>query len=129
MPSHIRAAKNKLAKEAKRLGISFENVDGETLKGLNLSENMFEATLAARKVNNWSNVSLEAPLSSSVDMTLKDVLPSTDREMSSLMDDKRLVMAGCKAFTRLTLREQHVLLERFGIDSTFLTAQNQGEKP
>lgn len=130
VPSHIRAAKNKLTKEAKRLGISFESVDGETLRGLNVSDNMFEATLAARKVNMWSNVSLEAPLSSSVDMTLKDVLPSTDREIPSLMDDKRLVSAGCKAFARLTVREQHVLLERFGIDSTFLTEQqqNNGDK-
>lgn len=125
VPGHIKTLKNKLSRAAKESGVELEDLSTEALTDMNVTTNMFEACVAASKVKNWTNASLEAPLSTSVDRTMYEVLPneSSEDDLSdsyNRIDRKKLVEACSRAFDKLTLRERHVMLERFGVDSSYL---------
>ena len=121
IPSHIRTARNKVYNATKERSIALKDVDKTLLDEIGMTEKMFESVMIANKTKTWNPQSIEAPLSSSVDYkTLKDVIPFEGMELSSVVDNKKIVAIAKKVFSALTIREQHVLLERYGIDSKFL---------
>lgn len=121
VPSHVRTARNKVYNFTKDRGITINDISPAMLKELGMTEKMLTSVSAANKAKSWQIDSLEAPLSASVDnKTLKDLLPSDSLELGLVMDNKRIVSAARTVLRSLGIREQHVLLERYGIDSTNL---------
>jgi len=116
IPSHIRTARNKLFNLTKERAIAFKDISRDMLEELNITEKMFASVAAAVKTKSWNVQSIDEPLSSSMDRTLRDIIPSKDSELSTKVDSKRILVAAKKAFSNLTLREKCVLLERYGID-------------
>jgi RNA polymerase nonessential primary-like sigma factor len=128
IPSHIRTARNKVYNAAKEQSIKLEDVDKAFLEGIGMTEKMFESVVVAIKTRTWNHQSIEAPLSASIDnKTLRDILPSYSLELSSLLDNKKIVMIAKQSFAALNKREQHVLLERYGIDSSKIVKKGQGK--
>ena len=119
IPSHIRTARNKAYNAAKERDILVKDIDKAILDEIGMTEKMFESVMIANKTKTWNPQSLEEPLSASIDnKTLKDLIPSRDLDLGFLLDNKRIVAYAKKVFCGLEIREQHVLLERYGIDST-----------
>ena len=118
IPSHIRTARNKVYNAAKERSINLKDIDKSFLDQISMTEKMFESVMIAIKTKTWNPQSIEAPLSASVDnKTLKDIIPCEGMELSSLLDNKKIVAIAKQVFSSLNEREQHVLLERYGIDS------------
>lgn len=118
IPSHIRTARNKVYNAAKERSINLKDIDKSFLDQIGMTEKMFESVMIANKTKAWNPQSIEAPLSASVDnKTLKDIIPCEGMELSSLLDNKKIVAIAKQVFSSLNEREQHVLLERYGIDS------------
>lgn len=119
IPSHIRTARNKIYNAAKERNIQISDINKKILDEIGMTEKMFESVNIANKIKSWSFQSIEAPLSASVEnKSLQDIIPCERMELSSAIDNKRLVSVAKKAFESLNVREQHVLLERYGIDSS-----------
>ena len=118
IPSHIRTARNKVFNLAKERNISIKDINKEILEEIGMTEKMFESVNIANKTKAWNPQSLEEPLSSSVSTTLKDIIPCDKLEISSLIDNKKIIGIAKKVFANLNEREQCVLLERYGIDSS-----------
>jgi len=127
IPSHIRTARNKLFNLAKERSIAFKDIGKDMLEELNMTEKMFASVTAAVKTKSWNVQSIDEPLSSSMDRTLRDVIPSNDVELSTSVDNKRILIAAKEAFAKLSLREKCVLLERYGIDCSQIL-KKEGEK-
>jgi RNA polymerase nonessential primary-like sigma factor len=127
IPSHIRTARNKLFNLARERSTAFKDISKEMLAELGMTEKMFASVTAAVKTKSWNCQSLDEPLSSSMDKTLRDLLPSNDPEMSVGVDNKHLLLAAKEAFYKLNLREKCVLLERYGIDCSKIVAKENGK--
>ena len=127
IPSHIRTARNKLFNLTKERAIAFKDISRDMLEELNITEKMFASVTAAVKTKSWNVQSIDEPLSSSMDRTLRDVIPSNDVELSTSVDNKRILIAAKEAFAKLSLREKCVLLERYGIDCSQIL-KKEGEK-
>lgn len=126
IPSHIRTARNKIYNLTREKSLTFKDVNKEMLDELGITEKMFASVTAAVKTKTWNCQSIDEPLSSSMDKTLRDIIPSNDIDMSVRVDNKRIVMAAKQAFAKLSLREKCVLLERYGIDcSEIATKENE----
>lgn len=119
IPSHIRTARNKVFNLTKERNISIKDIDKNILEEIGMTEKMFESVNIANKTKAWNPQSLEEPLSASIDnKSLKDVLPCEKIELGSIVDNKKIIAVAKKVFATLDEREQCVLLERYGIDSS-----------
>lgn len=119
IPSHVRTARNKIFNLAKERNISIKDIDKKILEEIGLTEKMFESVNIANKTKAWNPQSLDEPLSASIDnKSLKDILPCEKLELSSIVDNKKIILIAKKVFASLNEREQCVLLERYGIDSS-----------
>ena len=127
IPSHIRTARNKLFNLAKERSIAFKDISKQMLEELNITEKMFASVTAAVKTKSWNVQSIDEPLSASMDKTLRDVIPGNDVELSTSVDNKRILLAAKDAFAKLSLREKCVLLERYGVDCSQII-KKEGEK-
>ena len=116
IPSHIRTARNKLFNLAKERSTAFKDIGKDMLNQLGMTEKMFASVTAAVKTKSWYCQSIDEPLSSSMDKTLKDIIPGNNMDMSVGIDNKRILFAAKEAFLKLSLREKCVLLERYGVD-------------
>lgn len=127
IPSHIRTARNKLFGLLKERSMSFKEVSKDLLDEIGMTEKMFASVTAAVKTKTWLWVSLDAPLSSSVDKNLRDIIAGDDLDLSVIVDNKKIAEAAKAAFEKLSLREKCVLLERYGIDCTNIVQEEQGK--
>lgn len=123
IPSHIRTARNKLFNLAKERSTAFKDIGKDMLDELGMTEKMFASVTAAVKTKSWFCQSIDEQLSSSMDKTLKDVIPSNNVDMSISVDNKRILTAAKEAFSKLNLREKCVLLERYGVDCSGILAK------
>ena len=97
IPSHVRTARNKIYNATKEHSISLKDVDKTFLDQIGMTEKMFESVLSAHKMRAWSPQYLDTPLSASVDnKTLKDIIPCDKMELSSLLDNKKIVAVGLR---------------------------------
>ena len=126
IPSHIRTARNKIFNLTKEKNISVKDINKDLLDEIGMTEKMFESVTIANKTKSWQPQSLEEPLSSSIDnKTLKDIIPCNKLELSSLIDNKKVIGIARKIFLSLDEREKCVLMERYGIDcSEFINKGN-----
>ena len=127
IPSHIRTARNKLFGLLKDRSMSFKEVSKDLLDEIGMTEKMFASVTAAVKTKTWLCLSLDAPVSSSVDKNLRDIIPGDDLDLSVIVDNKKIAEAAKAAFEKLSLREKCVLLERYGIDCTNIVQEEQGK--
>ena len=127
IPSHIRTARNKLFGLLKERSMSFKEVSKDLLDEIGMTEKMFASVTAAVKTKTWLCLSLDAPVSSSVDKNLRDIIPGDDLDLSVIVDNKKIAEAAKAAFEKLSLREKCVLLERYGIDCTNIVQEEQGK--
>jgi RNA polymerase nonessential primary-like sigma factor len=127
IPSHIRTARNKLFNLAKMRSIAFKDISKDMLAELNITEKMHASVVAAVKTKSWNVQSIDEPLSSSMDKTLRDVIPGNEIELSSCVDNKRILEAARQAFQKLNLREKCVLLERYGIECDRIVEKELGK--
>ena len=125
VPSHVRTARNKLYNAAKERSISIKDVNKSFLTEISMTEKMFASVNAALKTKDWNFQSLDEPLSASVDKSLREIIPSNEPELNIIVDNKKIINAAKKAFSKLSIREKCVLLERYGIDcKSILTKDN-----
>ncbi|NDH68342.1 MAG: sigma-70 family RNA polymerase sigma factor [Gammaproteobacteria bacterium] len=125
VPSHVRTARNKLYNAAKERSISIKDVDKSVLAEIGMTEKMFASVNATLKARDWNFQSLDEPLSASVDKSLREIIPSNEPELNIIVDNKKIIDAAKKAFSKLSIREKCVLLERYGIDcKSILTKDN-----
>lgn len=127
IPSHIRTARNKLYGLLKDRSMSFKDVNKELLDEIGMTEKMFASVNAAIKTKSWNCYSLDAPVSASNDKSLRDTIPSEDLELSVLVDNKKIAEIAMVAFSKLSLRQRCVLLERYGIDCASIVKKEQGK--
>jgi len=127
IPSHIRTARNKLFGLLKERSMSFKEVSKDLLDEIGMTEKMFASVTAAVKTKTWLCQSLDAPVSSSIDKNLRDIIPGDDLDLSVIVDNKKIAEAAKAAFEKLSLRERCVLLERYGIDCTSIVQEEQGK--
>jgi RNA polymerase nonessential primary-like sigma factor len=127
IPSHIRTARNKLFGLLKERSMSFKEVSKDLLDEIGMTEKMFASVTAAVKTKTWLCQSLDAPVSSSIDKNLRDIIPGDDLDLSVIVDNKKIAAAAKAAFEKLSLRERCVLLERYGIDCTNIVQEEQGK--
>lgn len=127
IPSHIRTARNKLFNLAKERSTAFKDISKDMLNELGMTEKMYASVTAAVKTKSWNCQSIDEPISSSMDKTLRDVIPSDEVEASVRVDNKRIIEAAKLAFSKLNLREKCVLLERYDIDCREILAK-EGDK-
>jgi|APGre2960657423_1045063.scaffolds.fasta_scaffold10076_6 RNA polymerase nonessential primary-like sigma factor len=127
IPSHIRTARNKLFGLLKERSMSFKEVSKDLLDEIGMTEKMFASVTAAVKTKTWLCQSLDAPVSSSIDKNLRDIIPGDDLDLSVIVDNKKIAEAAKAAFEKLSLRERCVLLERYGIDCTNIVQEEQGK--
>jgi RNA polymerase nonessential primary-like sigma factor len=127
IPSHIRTARNKLFNLAKERSVAFKDISKQMLEELGMTEKMFASVTAAVKTKSWNVQSLDEPLSASSPATLKDVIPGNEVELSTRVDNQRILVAAKEAFSKLSVREKCVLLERYGIDCSEIL-KKEGEK-
>lgn len=127
IPSHIRTARNKLFGLLKERSMSFKEVSKDLLDEIGMTEKMFASVTAAVKTKTWLCLSLDAPMSSSIDKNLRDIIPGDDLDLSVIVDNKKIAEAAKAAFEKLSLREKCVLLERYGIDCTNIVQEEQGK--
>lgn len=127
IPSHIRTARNKLFGLLKERSMSFKEVSKDLLDEIGMTEKMFASVTAAVKTKTWLCQSLDAPVSSSIDKSLRDIIPGDDLDLSVIVDNKKIAEAAKAAFEKLSLRERCVLLERYGIDCTNIVQEEQGK--
>jgi RNA polymerase nonessential primary-like sigma factor len=121
IPSHIRTARNKLQNFVKENSIPVNQISKEILEEIGMTEKMYASIEAADKTKNWNHVCLDMPISSSGETTgksLRDVIPSNISDFSMDFDNKKLISATIKSFKKLNMREKHILLERYGFDSS-----------
>lgn len=116
IPSHIRTARNKLYNLTKERAMSFKDINKDMLDEIGMTEKMFASVNAAIKTKSQNYQSFDEPVSSSMDKTLKEIIPSEDLDLSIFIDNKRITMIAKSAFQKLSLREKCVLLERYGVD-------------
>jgi len=125
VPSHVRTARNKLYNAAKERSISIKDVNKSFLTEISMTEKMFASVNAALKTKDWNFQSLDEPLSASIDKSLREIIPSNEPELNVIVDNKKIIDAAKKAFSKLSIREKCVLLERYGIDcKSILTKDN-----
>jgi RNA polymerase nonessential primary-like sigma factor len=127
IPSHIRTARNKLFNLAKERSTAFKDISKDMLEELGMTEKMFASVTAAIKTKSWNVQSIDEPLSSSMDKTLRDVIPSVEADMLVGVDNKRILLAAKEAFMKLNLREKCVLLERYGVDCSKIVAKENAK--
>lgn len=127
IPSHIRTARNKLFGLLKERSMSFKEVSKDLLDEIGMTEKMFASVTAAVKTKTWLCQSLDAPVSSSIDKSLRDIIPGDDLDLSVIVDNKKIAEAAKAAFEKLSLRERCVLLERYGIDCTSIVQEEQSK--
>ena len=127
IPSHIRTARNKLFGLLKERSMSFKEVSKDLLDEIGMTEKMFASVTAAVKTKTWLCLSLDAPVSSSIDKNLRDIIAGDDLDLSVIVDNKKIAEAAKAAFEKLSLREKCVLLERYGIDCTNIVQEEQGK--
>lgn len=127
IPSHIRTARNKLFGLLKERSMSFKEVSKDLLDEIGMTEKMFASVTAAVKTKTWLCLSLDAPMSSSIDKNLRDIIPGDDLDLSVIVDNKKIAEAAKAAFEKLSLREKCVLLERYGIDCTSIVQEEQSK--
>lgn len=127
IPSHIRTARNKLFGLLKERSMSFKEVSKDLLDEIGMTEKMFASVTAAVKTKTWLCQSLDAPVSASIDKSLRDIIPGDDLDLSVIVDNKKIAEAAKAAFEKLSLREKCVLLERYGIDCTNIVQEEQGK--
>lgn len=127
IPSHIRTARNKLFGLLKERSMSFKEVSKDLLDEIGMTEKMFASVTAAVKTKTWLCQSLDAPVSASIDKSLRDIIPGDDLDLSVFVDNKKIAEAAKAAFEKLSLREKCVLLERYGIDCTSIVQEEQSK--
>lgn len=119
IPSHIRTARNKIFNLTKERNISIKEINKEILEEIGMTEKMFQSVNIANKTKAWNPQSLEEPISASIDnKSLKDVIACDKLDLGSIVDNKKIIGIARKVFKTLDEREQYVLLERYGIDSS-----------
>lgn len=119
IPSHIRTARNKIFNLAKERNITIKDIDKQILEEIGMTEKMFESVNIANKTKVWNPQSLDEPISASIDnKSLKDIIPCEKIDLGSIIDNKKIIAIARKVFKTLDEREQCVLLERYGIDSS-----------
>lgn len=119
IPSHIRTARNKIFNLTKERNISIKEINKEILEEIGMTEKMFQSVSIANKTKAWNPQSLEEPISASIDnKSLKDVIACDKLDLGSIVDNKKIIGIARKVFKTLDEREQYVLLERYGIDSS-----------
>lgn len=118
IPSHIRTARNKLYNLARERSVNFKDVNKDMLNELGMTEKMFASVKAAVKTKSWNCQSLDEPVSSSMNKSLKDMIADPEKDISLTGDNKRIQVAIIEAFSKLSLREKCVMMERYGIDCT-----------
>ena len=127
IPSHIRTARNKLLNVTRERSMTFKDINKDLLAEIGMTEKMFDSVNAALKTKSWNCASIDEPVSSSMDKTLRDMIPSNDLDLSTGVDNKRIVNAARLAFQKLNLREKCVLLERYGIDCAMIVTKENGK--
>lgn len=129
IPSHIRTARNKVFNFAKENNLNMKDINVNFLEEIGMTQKMFESVLIANtskaRLNN--PVSLEEPISSSMveSKNLQDIIPANDIDLSLNVDNKKIVAIAKSVFNTLDIREQYVLLERYGIDSLKIMKKGQ----
>ena len=119
IPSHIRTARNKIFNLAKERNITIKDIDKQILEEIGMTEKMFESVNIVNKTKVWNPQSLDEPISASIDnKSLKDIIPCEKIDLGSIIDNKKIIAIARKVFKTLDEREQCVLLERYGIDSS-----------
>jgi len=121
IPGHVRTANNKLAKFCAESGkgTKFFELTDEDLEKLEITPNMVSCVQAARQIVGAKFNYLDffhEPKQENEISEANFLRGFSDNQMDSL-SNSRLLVAAKKAFSQLTLREQCVLLERYGIDS------------
>lgn len=127
IPSHIRTARNKLFNLAKERSTAFKDISKDMLEELGMTEKMFASVTAAIKTKSWNVQSIDEPMSSSMDKTLRDVIPGVEVDMLVGVDNKRILLAAKEAFMKLNLREKCVLLERYGVDCSKIVVKENAK--
>lgn len=126
IPSHIRAARNKVFNFAKEKNLSVKDINENFLEEIGMTSKMFKSVSIANKTRISNPISFEEPVSSSLEnKTLKDIIPSNDTETTLNIDNKKIIIIAKKIFNSLDIREQYVLLERYGINASKIIMKGQ----
>ena len=113
VPSHVRTAQNKLLRFMREKQITLKDVDQESMNQLGITDRMLTCIGAALRSKNVH--SFEEPVSSSMDATIGDLVPSEDVSSEDTTDMNNLINAAKKALLSLAPRERLLILLRYNI--------------
>jgi len=114
IPSHVRAAQSKIAKEMKNENSSLDEAIEKLQEGEEISESMRRNVLAASKTKNILSLD-QSYYADDENCTLKEVI-SLDNDSLDILPDRDIVRTAMKsAISSLTKRELSILLLRFDV--------------